>query len=87
MSSDVTVLGNGEVAPSGCSVAIVDDSTTIYVLLTGVLDPVLEVQKLQKKVRMESEEWDDACMLSLIQLGIYLTITGGNCWGILLLER
>ena len=37
-------------APSGCSVAIVDDATTVYMLLVGVLDPVLEVQKLQKKV-------------------------------------
>jgi len=51
-SSDVTVLGDGETAPSGCSVAIVDDSTTIYMLLVGILDPILEVQKLQKKVGM-----------------------------------
>ena len=51
-SSDVTVLlsGSSESAPAGCSVAIVDNSTTIHLLLIGVLDPVLEVQKLQKKV-------------------------------------
>ena len=52
-SSEAVVLAAGSaapVAPVGCSVAIVDDATTIYMLLVGVLDPVLEVQKLQKKV-------------------------------------
>ena len=49
-SSEAVVLAAGSAAPVGCSVAIVDDATTIYMLLVGVLDPVLEVQKLQKKV-------------------------------------
>ncbi|GAX73886.1 hypothetical protein CEUSTIGMA_g1336.t1 [Chlamydomonas eustigma] len=49
-SADITVLGPGVSQPAGCSVAIVDESTTVYMLLAGVLDPVLEIQKLQKKV-------------------------------------
>lgn len=50
-SSKVELLDASAPTPSGCSVAIVDDATKIYMLLTGVLDPALEIQKLQKKVR------------------------------------
>jgi valyl-tRNA synthetase len=32
-------------------VAIVDDTTVVHLLLVGVLDPALEVAKLEKKVR------------------------------------
>eukprot|EP00195_Chlamydomonas_chlamydogama_P009622 CAMPEP_0202896952 /NCGR_PEP_ID=MMETSP1392-20130828/5840_1 /ASSEMBLY_ACC=CAM_ASM_000868 /TAXON_ID=225041 /ORGANISM="Chlamydomonas chlamydogama, Strain SAG 11-48b" /LENGTH=1288 /DNA_ID=CAMNT_0049582479 /DNA_START=84 /DNA_END=3950 /DNA_ORIENTATION=- len=49
-SSEVSVLPPGTSAPSGCSVGIVDDSTTLHMLLKGILDPALEIQKLQKKV-------------------------------------
>ena len=49
-SSEVEVLQAGSAPPPGCSVGIVDDSTTVYIVLAGVLDPVLEVQKLEKKV-------------------------------------
>lgn len=36
--------------PEGCGVAIVDDATVAHLLLKGILDPSLEVAKLQKKV-------------------------------------
>lgn len=49
-SSEVEVLPPGSPAPPGCSVGIVDDSTTVYLVMAGILDPVLEVQKLEKKV-------------------------------------
>ena len=51
-SSSLTVLAAGEAAPGGCSVAIVDESTTLHMLLKGILDPQAEVLKLQKKVRV-----------------------------------
>lgn len=31
--------------------AIVDEATVVHLLLKGILDPALEVAKLQKKVR------------------------------------
>ena len=40
---------DGEAAPAGCGVAVVDDTTTAYLDLRGVLDAGKEVQKLQKK--------------------------------------
>jgi len=52
-SSEVTVLGPGAGAgspPAGCGVAIVDDATVAHLALRGVLDPALEIAKLQKKV-------------------------------------
>ncbi|KAG2438857.1 hypothetical protein HXX76_005397 [Chlamydomonas incerta] len=48
-SSDVTLLAAGEAAPLGCSVAIVDEATTLHMLLKGILDPALEIAKLDKK--------------------------------------
>ncbi|KAG2489910.1 hypothetical protein HYH03_011547 [Edaphochlamys debaryana] len=49
-SSAVTLLAAGEAAPLGCSVAIVDDSVTVHMLLKGILDPALEIAKLEKKM-------------------------------------
>jgi valyl-tRNA synthetase len=49
-SSAVEVLATGAAPPAGCGVAIVDDATNVYMLLTGVLDPALEIHKLQQKV-------------------------------------
>jgi len=48
-SSEVLLLEAGAPAPVGCSVAIVDDSTTVNMLLKGILDPALELAKLEKK--------------------------------------
>uniref|UniRef100_A0A7R9VF87 valine--tRNA ligase n=1 Tax=Chlamydomonas euryale TaxID=1486919 RepID=A0A7R9VF87_9CHLO len=48
--ASVAVLGPGDSdAPPGCSVAIVDDVTAIKMQLAGILDPALEIQKLEKK--------------------------------------
>ncbi|GFH11826.1 GST C-terminal domain-containing protein, partial [Haematococcus lacustris] len=52
-SSEVTVLDSSQGAssspPLGCGVCIVDDATVAHLLLKGILDPALEVAKLQKK--------------------------------------
>eukprot|EP00798_Chlamydomonas_sp_ICE-L_P023645 gene23645-9174_t len=48
-SSTVSVVETGEAAPEGCSVSIVDESTTLNMMLKGVLDPKTEITKLQKK--------------------------------------
>ncbi len=55
-SSEVVVVGAASPDPSsappqGCGVAIVDESTVAHMLLVGILDPKLELQKLDKKVR------------------------------------
>eukprot|EP00200_Dunaliella_tertiolecta_P003314 CAMPEP_0202352070 /NCGR_PEP_ID=MMETSP1126-20121109/8424_1 /ASSEMBLY_ACC=CAM_ASM_000457 /TAXON_ID=3047 /ORGANISM="Dunaliella tertiolecta, Strain CCMP1320" /LENGTH=1278 /DNA_ID=CAMNT_0048944237 /DNA_START=55 /DNA_END=3891 /DNA_ORIENTATION=- len=50
-SSEVSVLPSGSAAPPmGCGVAIVDDATVAHLMLKGILDPALEVAKLQKKL-------------------------------------
>lgn len=49
-SSEVRVLAAGESAPPGCSVAIVDECTQAHMLLKGILDPAMEMSKLEKKV-------------------------------------
>jgi len=38
-----------EEAPLGCAVAVVDESTTVYLLLRNVVDPNVEISRLQKK--------------------------------------
>jgi valyl-tRNA synthetase len=48
-SSGVAVLPGDAPTPPGCSVAIVDDATTVKMQLAGILDPALEIQKLEKK--------------------------------------
>lgn len=39
----------GETAPHGCGVAVVDETTTVYLLLSGILDANKELEKLGKK--------------------------------------
>ncbi|GFR43813.1 hypothetical protein Agub_g4939 [Astrephomene gubernaculifera] len=48
-SCDVALLAAGEAAPLGCSVGIVDEATTVHMGLKGILDPALEIAKLEKK--------------------------------------
>lgn len=36
-------------APSGCAVNVVDDTTSVCLMLKGVLDPVKEAAKLTDK--------------------------------------
>eukprot|EP00877_Chromochloris_zofingiensis_P001129 jgi/Chrzof1/11016/Cz05g20150.t1 len=57
-SSDVQVLEGGQSAPAGCSVAIVDDATTISMLLKGILDPALEIANLEKKLSQANARAD-----------------------------
>jgi hypothetical protein len=38
-----------QAAPKGCGVAIVDDVTTVYLSLSGVLDAAKELDKLSKR--------------------------------------
>ncbi len=39
-----------DAAPAGCGVTIVDESTTVYVMLKGSVEPSVEIAKLEKKV-------------------------------------
>jgi len=43
------VLDEGASVPKGCGVAVVDDMTTVYLNLSGVLDATKELEKLGKK--------------------------------------
>ncbi|PRW56769.1 valine--tRNA ligase isoform A [Chlorella sorokiniana] len=43
------MLAEGQAAPHGCGVAIVDDVTTVYLSLSGVLDAAKELEKLGKR--------------------------------------
>ena len=43
-------LAQGESAPPGCAVSIVNESVTVYVLLKGIVDAATEIAKLDKKL-------------------------------------
>ena len=47
-SSEVELLGPGQSVPNGCAPNVVDDATIVYLLLTGILDPQKELDKLAK---------------------------------------
>ncbi|BDA49044.1 Valine-tRNA ligase [Coccomyxa sp. Obi] len=49
MSDAVKVLGEGEEAPKGCGVFVVNDATTVCLDLDGIVDPQKEAEKLQAK--------------------------------------
>ena len=50
--AEVRLQEAGAATPSGCAPAVIDDSTTVQLLLAGILDPQKEMEKLQKeKVR------------------------------------
>ncbi|KAK9820072.1 hypothetical protein WJX72_005790 [[Myrmecia] bisecta] len=57
-SSEVEVLPNGQAAPKGCAVSIVDDSTTIHMVLAGIFDPAKELDKLQNEKVKTAEKRD-----------------------------
>eukprot|EP00192_Tetraselmis_astigmatica_P024574 CAMPEP_0117679300 /NCGR_PEP_ID=MMETSP0804-20121206/17744_1 /TAXON_ID=1074897 /ORGANISM="Tetraselmis astigmatica, Strain CCMP880" /LENGTH=940 /DNA_ID=CAMNT_0005488719 /DNA_START=78 /DNA_END=2900 /DNA_ORIENTATION=- len=48
--SDLECLPAGAPAPASCGVKICDDITTVHMLLKGILDPELELSKLEKKL-------------------------------------
>ena len=59
---------DGEAAPAGCGVAVVDDTTTAFLDLRGVLDAGKEVQKLQKKrVEVRAVSHPEAASGALVQ--------------------
>lgn len=47
--SKVKVQKHSETTPAGCAPAVVDDVTTVQLLLAGILDPSKELEKLQKE--------------------------------------
>lgn len=49
-ASVCAVLSPDDAAPAGCGVTIVDESTTVYVMLKGSVEPSVEIAKLEKKV-------------------------------------
>lgn len=50
LSSGVSVISQKDASLVGCSAAIIDASTSVYLQLKGILDPVKELQKLGKKL-------------------------------------
>eukprot|EP00884_Botryococcus_braunii_P011915 jgi/Botrbrau1/20724/Bobra.0058s0053.1 len=54
----VVVLREGQKAPLGCGVVVVDDVTTVALLLTGLLDPAKEIDKLKAKQAKTAERRD-----------------------------
>ena len=47
--AEVRLLEAGEATPSGCAPAVIDATTTVQLLLAGILDPHKEIEKLQKE--------------------------------------
>ena len=45
-------LAEGESAPPGCAVQIVNEAITVYMLLKGVVDAATEISKLEKKLEL-----------------------------------
>ncbi|EFN58150.1 hypothetical protein CHLNCDRAFT_141931 [Chlorella variabilis] len=48
-NASLQMLAEGEAAPPGCAVAIIDEVTTVYLSLSGVLDAAKELEKLSKR--------------------------------------
>lgn len=43
------MLPEGALAPAGCALALIDETTAAHLLLKGIVDSGVEVQKLQKR--------------------------------------
>jgi len=56
--SDIKELAEGEPAPAGCAVNIVNESVTVYVVLKGVVDAATEVAKLEKKLELLVKQYE-----------------------------
>ena len=50
-SSSVKAVSSPDQIPKGCGVMVLDDTTTIHVVLTGVLDVSKEIAKLEKNLK------------------------------------
>ncbi|KAL3156713.1 hypothetical protein ABBQ38_000987 [Trebouxia sp. C0009 RCD-2024] len=55
--AEVRLLEAGEATPSGCAPAVIDATTTVQLLLAGILDPHKEIEKLQKEKAKVEEKW------------------------------
>lgn len=55
-SSEVVVVDDASKIPSGCAVEIVNESSSVYLLLTGVINPAEECAKMEKKIKAIEEQ-------------------------------
>ena len=62
--AEVRLQEAGEATPSGCAPAVIDDSTTVQLLLAGILDPQKEMEKLQKE-KVRNAACHDSNMLGM----------------------
>jgi len=51
-------LAEGESAPAGCAVSIVNEAVTVYILLKGIVDAATEITKLDKKLDVLKKSTD-----------------------------
>ena len=69
-SSEVELLGPGQSVPTGCAPNVVDDAMIVYLLLTGILDPQKELDKLAKdQVGLKAVDWPLMCPVAHLQEG------------------
>ena len=61
MSEEVALILSSERAPSGCAVAILDQSTEVYLLLVGMVNPEEEIARLVR-LRLKLEPSSAAYM-------------------------
>jgi valyl-tRNA synthetase len=55
----VTLLSATDAVPTGCGVNVINESITIYLLLRGVVDPAMEIEKLNKKIAQVEKQVED----------------------------
>eukprot|EP00894_Picocystis_sp_ML_P000216 jgi/Pico_ML_1/50733/g1890.t1 len=55
-SSEVVVVDDASKIPPGCAVEIVNESSSVYLLLTGVINPAEECTKMEKKITVIQEQ-------------------------------
>ena len=58
-AGSIAVLGANDQAPSGCGVSVIDETTTLYVALRGLVDPATEITKLEKKAQAGEKQIAD----------------------------
>lgn len=56
LSESSEILVEGSVPPKGCGIAVVDESTTVYLSLSGILDAAKELEKLTKREQEISDK-------------------------------
>jgi valyl-tRNA synthetase len=58
-ASALSVVADAAGVPDGCSASVVNESVTVYLQLKGLVDPVVEIAKLEKKSAKLLKEADD----------------------------